>query len=57
MGTRRLYLVGGTAQVNAYGLTAAQSRELAAFLRLAAAVGPAGLLRLAAELERYANTG
>jgi hypothetical protein len=53
-----LHLVGGPhAAVNAYGLTAASSRRLAAFLRRAAELGPAELLALAAELERLADAG
>lgn len=50
-----LRLVDGGARVNSYGLTAAGSRDVAAFLRQAAALGPERLLALAAELERAAD--
>ena len=50
-----LRLVNGGARVNAYGLTVASSRNLAAFLRSAAALGPERLLQLADELERQAD--
>ena len=55
-GRPALRLVDGPhAEVNKYGLTPPASRDLAAFLRQAAALGPAALLALVAELERLAD--
>jgi hypothetical protein len=53
-----LRLVGGPhATVNAYGLTPAQSRQLATFLRKVAYFGPDRLLEIAADLDQLADAG